>query len=133
MVSNDVVDIIADVGIASAGRDLFVAPPMPDKPDNCISVWDTGSFREPDPNLLDYRYPTIQVRVRSGKRQRQQAVARAQQVRDLLHNWRGIVGDSRYLYIRVTSEPSAIGSDDLGRLLFSLNFAAQWAPAGLEA
>lgn len=128
LVSDDVVDILGKAKIGTAGYDLFVAPPIPATPDLCTTVWDTGSSNEPDPNYLDYRYPTFQVRVRGRKNNRKEAATLCNRIRDCLHYWMGIVAGSRYLYILVMSEPASIGEDDLRRSLFSINFRAQRAP-----
>lgn len=128
LVSDDIVDILGDAQIGVPGRDLFVAPPIPANPDLCTTIWDTGSSNEPDPNYLDYRYPTFQVRIRGHKNNRKKAADLCGKIRDSLHYWRGIVNSSRYLYILVMSEPTSIGEDDLRRSLFSINFRAQRAP-----
>lgn len=128
LISDDIVDILAQAKIGTLGQDLFVAPPIPVSPDLCMSVWDTGSSNEPDSNYLDYRYPTFQVRIRGRKNNRKEAAVLCQRIRDCLHYWMGIVEGSRYLYILVMSEATSIGEDDLHRSMFSINFRAQRTP-----
>lgn len=127
-VSDDIVDILHNAEIGVIGQDLFVAPPIPTTPDCCITIWDTGSTNEPDPNYLDYRYPTFQVRVRGEKEDRKKAVRFCNEIRNHLHYWQGVVLNRRYLYILVMSEPVYIGYDELSRSLFSINFRTQLAP-----
>lgn len=128
LVSDDIVDILADANLGILGQNLFVAPPIPSQPDYCITVWDTGSTNEPDPNYLDYRYPTFQVRVRSKKEGRKFIAESCNDIRDYLHYWQGAIKQRRYLYILVLTEPQYIGYDELSRSIFSINFRAQYAP-----
>lgn len=128
LVSDDIVDILGGANIGILGQNLFVAPPIPSKPDFCVTVWDTGSTNEPDPNYLDYRYPTFQVRIRSKKENRRLAIESCNNVREYLHYWQGAIEQRRYLYILVLTEPQYIGYDELSRSIFSMNFRAQYAP-----
>lgn len=127
-VSVDMADILesSNVGVGdfagTSGWSIHVGE-MPDTPDTCILISDTGGSR-PEPNYT-YERPTFQVLVRGAVGDYLTAYAKIVECRDALH---GLTNDTwnsaRYIQILATSDILAIGRDTKRRQLFSVNFQA---------
>lgn len=106
---------------------LFVGE-MPNTPDECVCVYDSGGF---DPvNALDSRSnettifkPTVQIRVRGNRGGYLLAFSLAREIRDALHGMTGYTVDgTRYLGIWAVADAQFIYFDDNKRPIFSINF-----------
>ena len=121
--SEDIKDILESsaVGLGLVfGTDLFVSR-MPETPDQCVAVFDTGG-EPPQPSFV-YLKPTIQVRIRGAKTGYQTAYTLAESIRDALHDLTNETWNStRYVGIWATSDIFFIGYDENDRPLFSVNF-----------
>jgi len=119
--SEDIVEILeqSSVGIGTFATDLFLHQ-MPDTPDACISVHDTGGF---DPEPHDYNKPTVQVRVRGDKMGYLDAWNQAEDIKDALHELTNeTFGGTRYIQIMMQGDILDIGDDEKGRPVLTLNF-----------
>jgi len=115
----DLIDADSDLGL-TFGTDLFVSE-MPETPDACVCVYDTGGF-PPDPNHT-YDHPSVQVRVRGAKGKYRDAYVRANDIKKLLHQTTNETADgSRYLGIFAGSDVLFVGYDDNHRPLLTVNF-----------
>jgi len=105
------------------GTDLFIGL-MPDTPDECVAVTDTGGL-EPAPG--PYYYPTVQLLVRAGVGLYATVSDLAYTILDKLHEYCGQPDSSSYYYtgIWATGDPVFIGTDEKNRPLFALNFRIQ--------
>ena len=124
--SKDIVEILeqSSTGLGyTFGTNMFIGV-LPDTPDECIAVYDTGGS-SPAPNY-DYYYPMVQVIVRgssSGATAYKDTWDTIEIVKQALHGlhgetWNGAV----YIQIMAMSDILRLGPDDHGRPLFSLNF-----------
>ncbi|HYD35555.1 MAG TPA: minor capsid protein [Vitreimonas sp.] len=118
----DIVDYLDDQGIGTTGTNLFEGY-IPDAPDTCIAVLNTGGTR-PDPDIPT-KSPTFQVFIRATSFAAGQS--RLDQVREALHRQSNIefVTDETYVYyVLALAEGGHVGRDENGRDLFSINFKA---------
>jgi len=103
---------------AESGWSIHVAS-EPEKPDTCITVYDTGG-EEPDTDQLDRR-PTFQVRVRGPNYQ--DAYAKISSILDfLMHAPAVTLNGTRYAAFAPTSDVASIGKDDNNRHVLTVNF-----------
>jgi hypothetical protein len=107
------------------GTDLF-AFDMPEKPDVCVSVMDSGgNDPEPEPSL-ETDYPTVQVRVRGMRGSYPTIWQRAKAIADFLRDTHGPneveIEGSRYVGIWQAGGILDIGPDENGRPEVSINF-----------
>lgn len=120
MLISDVAQHLHNQGIASLATNLFYGY-LPDEPDNCIAVLDTGGS-EPD-NYLPTKEPTFQVFIRwasysTGK-------AKLDAIRTALHkqeNTQLIPSGEYFYFILAMSEGGHLGRDESARDTFSINF-----------
>ena len=105
------------------GTDLFVGD-MPESPDNCICVMDTGGFA---PSIGPYYHPSVQILVRGTVGSYSETIAQAQALCITLHAYYGTPSGSSFYYAGVWSlgDPFYIGVDENNRPLFSINFRIQ--------
>lgn len=117
-----ILDASSSAGL-TFGTDMFVGA-MPDTPDECISIIDTGG-QEPDKG--PYEKATVQIMVRAGVGEYLVGYALAKAVQGALHEYYGQPDSSSFYYtgIWTTGEPFYLGTDTRGRSLFSLNFRYQ--------
>jgi hypothetical protein len=116
---DDIAQYLADNSIGTLATNLFKAY-LPDKPDSCVVVYDTGGF-EPD-SYIPTGNPTFQIFVRStnytdGK-------AKVDSIVNLLHrkaNIQLVTSGVYFYYIKLMNEPVHIGRDKNERDEFSIN------------
>lgn len=118
----DIKDILAGTSSLALtfATDLFVSE-MPDTPDQCVCVYDTGGF-EPEANF-NYERPTAQVMVRGAKGAYPTAFSLAQSIRDILHGTANYtINAARYIGIWCQSDILSLGYDKNHRPMLSVNF-----------
>lgn len=118
----DIKDVLVSHGVGVFGQTLFVSR-EPTKPNDVVTVYDTGGF-DPEPN--DYLRPTVQVKVRN--HDYSAGYAKAEQVRDILHEATFTQGGFRYMGIWVMSDIAHIGYDSNDLALFTINFRIHRTP-----
>lgn len=120
--SVDIKDILEQSSVAAGtfGTDLFISF-MPEEPDACIAIFDTGGL-EQQANY-EYEYPMAQIRVRGERKDYVNAHSKAQVVRDALH---GLSNESwnnaRYIGMWCSSDIFFIKYDEHNRPIFTINF-----------
>lgn len=118
--SQDIANIIADNTSLVLQVDLFVAK-SPDKPDLMAAVYDSPG-RPPD--LYEYRYEGVMVRVRCNKYQ--DGWDLGNKIGRLLHGRHGDTFDGvKYTGIWRAGNVEPVGLDENNRQLFSVNFNIQ--------
>jgi len=120
--SVDIKDIlVATSSLAlTFGADLFVSE-MPEIPDECVCVYDTGGF-EPEANFV-YERPTVQVVVRGTKGDYVAAYNLIQSIRNTLHALANhTTNGARYIGIWCQSDIMSLGYDKNHRPMLSVNF-----------
>ena len=102
------------------GTNMFIGD-MPDKPDNCITLYDTGG---PAPQAnYDYYKPTVQILIRGDIQGYQNAWDQANSLSNALHGVAGeTVNSTYYSQILASSDLMFVGKDDSNRPIFSINF-----------
>lgn len=120
--AEDIMSILS-VNYGTVGLDLF-SNMEPDDPDNCVTIYDTGSDKQP---LLDmcWEYPTVQVRVRRRAGDHRGCKDRALSLMNELHGYVGSVGSVQYASIRISNGPISLGDDDRGRPRYVFNLGIQ--------
>jgi hypothetical protein len=94
---------------------------MPNKPDNCVLVRNTGGL--PPSTYLPLKDPTIQIVVRNTSEQAGFTIIN--NIYNLLHQKKGIelaTGQNWVYLCNAMQEPTVIGQDDARRTEFSVNF-----------
>ena len=126
-VSEDVKDMLLDSASGLSlvfATDLFIAV-EPDKPDLCVTVFDTGG-KMPDHTIHRLDYPTIQVRIRGDEGGYMAAYALAEDIKEYL---RGVHGETwnttKYIGIWAMSDIIPLGLDEKKRPRFTINFYVQ--------
>jgi hypothetical protein len=118
--SEDIKDMLVTAGLGTFGTNLFIGL-EPTTPDICTTIYDTGG----EPAEVDYNYerPTVMVRVRGAEGGYRAAHLVAQSIRDELNGKHNVtVNSARYVGIWMQTDVLAIGTDDNGRPLFTINF-----------
>jgi hypothetical protein len=116
----DIGAMLAANGVGTIGTNIFISL-MPNTPDAVIALYDSGGF--PGESGYKYEYPTIQVRIRGAKGQYISAYAKAEAVRNFLHDRANITwGVNRYIGIWSMSDILFLGQDELNRPELSINF-----------
>lgn len=109
-------------GIGTKATDIFVGM-MPDIPDNCIMIDQTGGVA-PD-RYLPVSQPTIQISVRNSSYL--DGLDKAKAIYNLLHKEDDALvleaSGVDVMVIDAMGEPAHIGQDTNSRHLFSMNFA----------
>jgi len=120
-VAEDLKDLLVAEGVATFESNLFFDL-LPDRPDLCAAVRETGSWRMPEANT-GIEYPTAQVLVRGGAnnilgaRDFMQSIYAA--IRDALPQ---TINSTWYGGFWVASGPASIGRDERQRPVYSVNF-----------
>ena len=96
------------------------------KPDQCITLFETGgNANQPhEGNMLDA--PTFQVRIRGGTTTTGYPAARTKMAaaRTALEGMTGTFSGRYYCQVVANSEPNSLGADDNNRPLLVMNFTA---------
>lgn len=94
---------------------------MAEKPDRCITAYDSGG-KSPNPAWL-VDYPTVQIKVRGSENDYVAAVDKTTEVKDaLLGIMSQTIGSDIYVSISMIGDRNFLGYDENGRPMFSLNF-----------
>jgi hypothetical protein len=121
--SEDIKDMLvaSSAGLGHTfGIDMFISE-MPDSPDVCYCIYDTGGI-EPEVQY-EYDRPAVQVRVRGAKSGYRSAWLAAKDIRDTLHGVHNETWNStRYVGIWCMGDILFAGYDDSGRPQFTINF-----------
>ena len=125
-VSIDVKDMLEASSLGYTYKtDLFLAK-EPDRPDNCVTIFDTPSF-PPDYTINGevYYRSSCQIRIRNNKYT--DGMAAARNIFDSLHArvddlvWNGTV----YTVIEARGEPALLAFDNNNRAIIIINFNFQ--------
>ena len=128
--SYDIMEILEAYGESSGlgldfAIDLFIGK-EPDKPNNCVTIYDTPGF---PPYLgiggeTGYEYPSVQIRVRNIDQMN--GWAQAEAIKNVLHGKNHTtVNGTLYTVIICSSGPTLLDWDDNGRARFIMNFNLQ--------
>ncbi|MBU1110783.1 minor capsid protein [Patescibacteria group bacterium] len=117
---DNIADYLASNGVGTVATNIFVGT-LPDSPDTCIAVLDTGGS-QPD-QYIPTKEPTFQILIRStdydlGK-------TKLDLIRSLLHqksNLQFVTGGQYCYFVLALSEGGHIGRDLNGFDMFSINF-----------
>jgi hypothetical protein len=122
--------VAAGLGVFGAQSGWAVAiSRRPDTPDQIMTIYDSGSWRAPNPALL-IDYPTINVNVRGSAGDYAATYTKALAVRDLLLGLPAqTVGGTRYVSVTVRSDPYFLAYDEMNRPEFTINFDVIRTPA----
>ncbi|ABB15430.1 minor capsid protein [Carboxydothermus hydrogenoformans] len=101
-------------GLAVLRVDMFVGI-MPDTPDDCVALFETGGFKPELVTAALVEYPTFQVMVRGSEYQ--SARQRINEIYKTLHG-----NTSIFYLIAAQQSPAYLGTDKNGRYEFSVNF-----------
>lgn len=94
---------------------------MPDQPDLCVALYDTGG-PAPSPSPERYDRMTLQIRVRGGQNGFLKAHALAESIRELLRiTHRGEINSAQYIGIWILSDIAHLGFDEKRRPELSFN------------
>ncbi len=122
--SEDIKDYLIVVSALALdyATDLFISQ-MPDTPDACTCIYDTGGLLA-EPNI-SYERPTFQIRVRGARGGYQIAYDLAQAIKIELNGLANTtLGISRYIGVWLDSDIIFVGYDEKDRPLLSINFRA---------
>lgn len=119
--SKDIASIIQSAGIATLGTDMFVSN-LPDDPDDCVALIDTGSWGEPESDL-GYSYPLLQVVVRGAQNEYLSTYSKAVSIRDTIMGLSPqTINSIWYSGFWVSMDVSSLGRDERDRIKFAINF-----------
>lgn len=110
-----------DLSLGTLATDIFIGF-MPETPDACIAVLDTGGT---EPNrYVPTKSPTFQVFIRDENYDDGKTVLDS--VRGLHGKFGELVsGEDHFLRLHAISEGGHVGRDEQGRDLFSINFTCE--------
>ena len=107
--------------VATLGTDLFIGT-MPDTPDQCTTLYDTGSWRESEYGIGLY-HPNMQAIIRSAPNRYLAGYSLAESVRDtLLAVTPTTINSTFYGGCWCSSDILTLGQDERQRNLWSINF-----------
>jgi hypothetical protein len=116
--SQDIAQIIQDASLHTFGTDLF-SNAQPSKPNECVSIYDTGGD-SPEARYV-YDRPTVQIRVRNNGYA--EAYATIAAIRAAVHGKNNLtVNGTRYIQILQQGDIIYVGTDDQERSELTLNF-----------
>lgn len=135
-VSVDIRDILSTNGVGTIGADSgwsIAVSREPLEPDTTITIFDRGSFLEPDPKWL-LEYPLFQVRVRGSENNYLSATTKAQEIKDVLLGLQPqLRNGTDYRGIWQLSDIIPLGYDDQNRPLLSINFRSAREPSSTDS
>lgn len=121
--SEDIKDLLI---LSSSGLDLiyetnlFISV-LPDSPDECVGIFDSGGLT-PEVNYT-YEYCDLQIRVRGNIFCYKNSYILAKNISSYLHGkTERTINLTRYILIKMITEPVFLGLDENKRPLFSINF-----------
>jgi hypothetical protein len=115
---DDLASKLQTAGKGTVGTNIFKGE-MPDTPDNCVALYETGGY--PPEIVATIDYPTFQVRTRNTDYSTGRA--KAQEISDVLHGLtETTLGTTHYLLIRAMQAPASIGRDEKKRWEFTQNY-----------
>lgn len=119
-------NILVTAGLGTFGTNLFVSK-MPDLPDLCITLYDSGG-ETPNPAwLLDF--PSVQAMVRGEENGYQTLYQKVKDVVDALLGYPSTdVSDGRLVSVRMNGGPAFLGYDEKKRPQFSINWTLIFEP-----
>lgn len=120
--------VTASVGVfaATSGWAVYVSK-MPDKPDTCIALYDSGGGNPNPAWLLDF--PSVQVRVRGDENGYQALFNKVTDIKNALLGHPGAdVSDGRLVSVRMDGAPAFLGYDELKRPMFTINWTLIFEP-----
>jgi len=119
--SEDIKDMITQSdGIGTFGVDVFISE-EPDKPDKCATIYDSGGFDPETHN--DISHPTVMLRVRGVVGEYKATYAKARVIVNLLDGRSNeTLNGARYIQIFMLGEINAVGTDEYGRPVLTINF-----------
>jgi len=119
--SFDIAAMIVDSSEGTLGTNLFVAN-LPDTPNLCTCIYDTGGFEIINPEHLSHELPTVQVIVRGLPSAYTTIWNKAKNVRNAILGYSNtVVNSTKYIGIFVLSDITFIKRDKRRRPLFSFN------------
>lgn len=124
-------DILVAAGYTFAGAgnwSLWVSK-QPDKPDKCITLYDSGGL-SPNPRwLIDY--PSVQIRVRGGPNSGDETWLKAKEIRDLLLGKTSYTAanSDRIVHVNGLGDVALTGYDDKVRAEYVFNLQLIIEPA----
>lgn len=131
--AHDVAVYLADQGVGTFGGNLgwsINVSREPDKPDRCVTLYDTGgaeAFAE-----IKLFTPSFQVRVRAETGGYAAAYDKQAEIRDLLIDLQntelGVSNETYYLGIWLEGEIISVGRDDNDRHILTANYRAERQP-----
>jgi len=108
---------LASNSVGTLGRDIFVGY-MPESPPNVVVISPTGGQ---SPGLDGKEYPSVQIMVRDTSSRN--GLAKAENIRNLLHKRAEITQALRGYCVAEESSPLQIGRTENGEFLFVNNFS----------
>lgn len=121
MVSVEIAEFLEDNSIGTVGANIFYSR-LPDQPDNCIAVYDTGGIA---PNrYVPIAQPTFQIIIRNKAYATGKAIAESI-VALLDRRMNEEIGGTYFYSIFLMGEPAHIGADKKDRDEFSMNFVCK--------
>ena len=120
--SVDIKDIFesSSVSLGTFATDIFIGH-MPDSPDACVTIYDTGGTNPQ--SGYEYHYPTVNIKVRGAVWDYTGAYSKAYSVYESLHDVTNETWNStKYHGIWAMSDPFFLEYDEKMRPLFTINF-----------
>lgn len=121
--ATDLAQYLADKGYGTIGDDLSVSF-LPDQPDKCVAVIDSGSWREFE-GQTDLENPTIQILLRGDQNGFLALYALAEDIRSELIALGKVtesINGTFYGGVWQMSGPIFVGYDESKRPMYSINF-----------
>lgn len=111
----------SDSGFSLTFRTNLFVSQMPESPNRCVAIYDSGGYH-PTPNYV-YDYPTIQIMVRGNKFGYVDAYNLSESIKRYLHGKQNVIIDlTRYILILAQGDIISLGQDDNNRPILSCNF-----------
>ena len=129
--SVDISSLLVSAGIgvlaAKSGWSIHVSQ-EPEKPDQAITLYDTGSWREPHPALL-LDFPSMQVKVRGAPGKYAEAHEKIWSIRELLLGLSPqTINGTYYSGVWVMSDIFHVANDENNRPMLTINFRISREP-----
>lgn len=118
---DDVATYLQAQGVGAVGTNIFWGQ-LPDSPDACIALYETGGFQPPAE--LPEAEPTIQIRARAASYTAAQTTiwAAFNALFPKTTDSKTLAVNSRMVHVQALQSPASIGKDQKGRAEFVVNF-----------